>query len=364
MAYFIEKRVGKRGTTYRVQVTISSAGRIVHKESKSFSARREADSWGARQNGALQDALSDQDEHPEVWAKLTGKAATDTVGELISRYQAEYSARYARTVGKDLDLLARSELAKVRVVRMKSSDIVDHIKQRVDGIKDKRGNWIVKPVTPATAANDLIRLQTVLDAAYASWGVPVPHEEMKKARLHCRKERLVGKAKERARLVTDEELNRLCDHFASSRGTIPMVDIVRFAVASARRQDEITQLRWADCDAEKLTGKVPKLKDPGGSRKDVQFKFTQAGWDIAMRQPRVDDRIFPYESRSISSAFTRACKVLGIDSLTFHDLRHRAVTDLFGAGYPVHEVAHFSLHRSWATLKRYMNQTPDQVTLR
>jgi len=83
-----------------------------------------------------------------------------------------------------------------------------------------------------------------------------------------------------------------------------------------------------------------------------------------MRQPRVDDRIFPYESRSISSAFTRACKLLGIKDLTFHDLRHRAVTDLFKAGYAVHEVAHFSLHRSWATLKRYMNQTPDEVVLR
>jgi integrase len=369
LAYFIEKRVGKRATTYRVQVTISSAGRIVHKESKSFPARRAADSWGAARDNELQDALELMVEgDPDEWNKLTGRAnETTTLAEISKRYRTEYSASFGRTVGEDLKLLERSELFRLLpVAKVKASDIVAHVKLRVDGVKHPdRTTFKVAPVSPATAANDLVRLSTLFDAAWASFGIEVPREELEKARIECRKRRLIAKARERDRLVTDDEITTLCEHFeASSRGSIPMRDIVLFAVASARRQDEITQLRWVDCDAVALTGKVPRLKDPGGRRQNVTFKFTREAWDIAMRQPRDQDRIFPYESRSISSAFTRACKVLGIENLTFHDLRHRAVTDLFRAGYPVHEVAHFSLHRSWQTLKRYMNATPDQVVLR
>jgi integrase len=168
-------------------------------------------------------------------------------------------------------------------------------------------------------------------------------------------------------VATDEELVRLCEHFRqSTRADIPMADIVMFAIYSARRQDEITQLRWEDNDPEKLTGIVPRLKDPGGARIDVPFRYTLEAWEIVRRQPKVEGepRIFPYNAKSIGAAFTRACRVLGIEDLRFHDLRHTAVTRLFRRGYQVHEVPAFSLHRSWATLKRYTNITPDQVELR
>ena len=62
----------------------------------------------------------------------------------------------------------------------------------------------------------------------------------------------MAKSKERSRIASDEELGRLCEYFdQGTRGSIPMSDIVMFAVHSARRQDEITQLRWADNDPEK-----------------------------------------------------------------------------------------------------------------
>ena len=204
-----------------------------------------------------------------------------------------------------------------------------------------------------------------MDAAWASFDVPVPREELEKARLECRRRRLVAKSKERNRTATDDELERLCTYFnQANRGWIPMADIVMFAVHSARRQDEITQLRWCDNDSEKLTGVVPRLKDPSGNRIDIPFRYTQEAWDIVQRQPQTDDRIFPYNSRSIGGAFSRTCKVLGIEDLRFHDLRHTAVTRLFKMGYQVHEVPAFSLHRSWVTLKRYTNIKPEEVELR
>ena len=46
--------------------------------------------------------------------------------------------------------------------------------------------------------------------------------------------------------------------------------------------------------------------------------------DTVQRQPQTSDYIFPYNPRSICTAFTRACQVLGILDLTFHEMRHEA----------------------------------------
>ena len=351
VSYYVEKREGKRKTSYRVQIIIKQEGRILHRESRSFSARKEGVSWGARRDKELQKALR---EDSELFSELTRTGPSLTVGELIDRYRKEYSASYGRTVGNDLELLGRSTLATIPVGKLTSGDIVAHVKSRVDG-----------GVAPQTASNDLTRLQTVLDAAWASFDVPVPRQELEKARIECRRRRLVAKSRERSRVATDDELARLCGHFVQgTRGTIPMADIIMFAVYSARRQDEITQLRWVDNDSDKLTGVVPRLKDPSGARMEVPFRYTREAWEIVQRQPNVDERIFPYNPKSISSAFTRACKILGIADLRFHDLRHTSVTWLFKQGYQVHEVPAFSLHRSWATLKRYTNIRPEEIELR
>lgn len=64
-------------------------------------------------------------------------------------------------------------------------------------------------------------------------------------------------------------------------------------------------------------------------------------------------RIFPYSEEAISAAFTRACKVLGIENLHFHDLRHEGVSRLFEMGWDIPRAALVSGHRSWAALQRY-----------
>src|SRR3546814_18025969 len=97
-----------------------------------------------------------------------------------------------------------------------------------------------------------------------------------------------------------------------------------FAIYSARRQEEITKIRRADDDSDRLLGLVRDAKHPtdkdGNHR---QFRYTPAGWYLAQLQP-AGPLAFPYEARSISARFTRACKLLGIEDLHFHDLRHEA----------------------------------------
>ncbi len=80
MSLYIEKREGKRKTSYRAQVIIKEKGRIVHREGRTFSRRREADSWGSRRDNELKKALDDR----ETFDRLTG-AAPNTLGDLITR---------------------------------------------------------------------------------------------------------------------------------------------------------------------------------------------------------------------------------------------------------------------------------------
>jgi len=62
---------------------------------------------------------------------------------------------------------------------------------------------------------------------------------------------------------------------------------------------------------------------------------------------------------SVGTAFTRACHLLGIKDLRFHDLRREATSRLFERGYQIHERAPFTLHESWNELKRYTNLRPE-----
>jgi integrase len=78
--------------------------------------------------------------------------------------------------------------------------------------------------------------------------------------------------------------------------------------------------------------------------------------------PEAGPEIFPASADAISAAFTRACKLLGIDDLHFHDLRHDGISRLFEMGWTIPHAAAVSGHRSWSSLKRYthLRQTGDK----
>src|SRR3546814_3693304 len=74
---------------------------------------------------------------------------------------------------------------------------------------------------------------------------------------------LIAKSRQRDRRPTPDEIRRLLDHFDHNRYlVIPMGRIVRFALASAMRQEEISRIRWSDVDVEQRIVLVRERKDP------------------------------------------------------------------------------------------------------
>jgi integrase len=223
---------------------------------------------------------------------------------------------------------------------------------------------------PVTLGIDLAYIKTIMVHAAAVHGIAISAESVDLARVALKRLHLVGKAKSRHRRPDPDEIDRLLDYFENNpRQVIPMGRIVRFAIATAMRQEEICRIRLPDVDGKTRTVVVRDRKDPrekeGNDQKVPLLTATgYDAWAIVQEQRRSTnsiDRVFPYNSRSVGTAFRRACKELGIKDLRFHDLRHEAATRLFEAGYSIERVALVTGHRDWKILKRYTNLRPEEL---
>jgi len=338
--YIITPREG----AFRAQVRVKVRGKVVHAETRSFQKRTAAEAWAKRR------VLELEEQTP---AEM--QAGRLTVSDMIGRYLKEYAdlADFGRTKRAALGGLQRSGLGPVTLAQLTSARLVQHVIDRRNA-----------GAGPATAMNDLIWLGVVAKVARASWALPVDLQAIEDATRHCRAQRLVAKARRRTRRPTADELSRLSDYFLSrdGRAEIPMHDVMWFAVHSSRREAEIASILWADNVDAEHTGLVRDAKHPTMKKGNHRvFKYTREAWEIVQRQPKVDARIFPFNAKSIGTAFTRACKVLEIPDLHFHDLRHEATSRLFERGHSIVEVQQFTLHESWDVLKRYVQLRPGQV---
>jgi integrase len=332
-------------TRYTAVVRIRRGTTVLHQESRTFTHRTAALSWAKHREVAL--------ENPAELTRL--RVSTPTLAELIRWYidTFETISRWQRSKQTHLEFLERHPLGKTIAHTLTAADLIRHVQSRR---KDGAG--------PATVINDLIWIGVVLRAARSVRELPVKPDIVQQARTACGELRLIGKPRKRTRRPTAEELARLREHFKGRdrRAQIPMEVVMDFAITSARRESEICRLEWRDNDETKRTGLVRDAKHPTGKEGNHRrFKYTPEAWALASGQPRASAYIFPYDPKSVGAAFTRACHLLGIQDLRFHDLRHEATSRLFERGYQIHEVAQFTLHESWNELKRYTNLKPENL---
>jgi integrase len=225
---------------------------------------------------------------------------------------------------------------------------------------------------PVTIGMDIGIIRLVLSHAAAVHGLPVKVEPIDLARIALKRLGLIGKGQERDRRPTQDELDRLIAHFdANPRQIAPIGRIIHFAVAMAMRQEEICRMSWSDLESRTRMLRIRDRKDPRqkeGNNQRIPL-FAASGydaWAIVEEQRSFrnngDDRIFPFNGRSVGSAFRRGCADLSIYDLHFHDLRHEGTSRLFEAGFTIEQVALVTGHKDWKMLKRYTHLKPDAFT--
>jgi integrase len=149
-----------------------------------------------------------------------------------------------------------------------------------------------------------------------------------------------------------------------------MSRIVKFAIATAMRQEEICRVTWDDLNTRTKMLLIRDRKDPREKKGNDQRipLLSVSGYDAvalieAQRELRTnaDDRIFPFNHRSAGTAFRRACQDLKIEDLHFHDLRHEGTSRLFEAGFAIEQVSLVTGHKDWKMLRRYTHLKPESL---
>lgn len=224
---------------------------------------------------------------------------------------------------------------------------------------------------PVTLAMDLGAIRLVIGHAAAVHGIEVSVEAVQLARLALKQLGLIGKGNERDRRPTEEELAVLFAQFDSNeRQLIPMSRIIKFAIATAMRQEEIFRVTWNDLNTRTKMLTIRDRKDPRNKKGNDQRipLLAVSGYDAMalieeQRSARsnADDRIFPYVHKSAGTAFTRATRDLKIENLHFHDLRHEGTSRLFEAGFSIQQVALVTGHKDWKMLRRYTHLKPEAL---
>jgi integrase len=332
MGTIIQRKRGDGTTGYMAQVRIKQKGKIIHAETKTFDRKQAASAWIARRETELRE--------PGALERI--KAVDPTLGKVIDRYIAESKRDIGRTKTQVLRTIKTFDIAEMKSSTITSADIVAF----AQSLK----------VAPQTVGNYLSHLAAIFAVARPAWGYPLDREAMKDAFVVARRLGLTAKGGRRERRPTLEELDRLMEHFGTVKArrpdAVPMQRIIPFAIFSTRRQEEIVRIRWDHYDSNRVM--VRDMKHPGDKAgNDVWCDLPPEASAIIESMSRCDERIFPYSTDAISAAFTRACHVLGIEDLHFHDLRHDGVSRLFEMGRTIPQAASISGHRSWSSLQRY-----------
>ena len=337
MGSIIERKRKDGSISHRAQIVIKSKGRIVHQESSTFDRSTTAKAWLKRRERELA--------APGALDSVRRKSGT--VGDVIGDY--------LRATGEEIGRTKSQVLKKVRDEFLISEIPCDELRPR--DITDFARS-LSKGRSPATVQNYLSHLNAVLSIARTAWDYEMDRDVVQDGITAARHLKLAGKSKSRTRRPTLDEIGRILAHFVEAnqrdRRSLPMHAVVTFALFSSRRQDEITRITWEDFHEADMTQLVRDMKHPGQKEgNDVRCEVPPEALRAMRLLPSRKGKIFPYNSDTISRRFTDACKLLEIDDLRFHDLRHEAISRLFEMGRTIPQAAAVSGHRSWQSLQRY-----------
>ncbi len=285
-----------------------------------------------------------------------------TFGQLIDLHIEDMSAvnrAPRRSKAATLSLLKR-QLGSCNMLQLDRERLIRFGRQRAD-----------QGAGPVTLGIDVGMVKLVLTHAAAIHGLTVRPDQIDLARIALKRLGLIGQGRERDRRPSQEELDALISGFENNpRQLTPIGRIIRFAVATGMRQDEIMRVVWQDVDVRTRMLTIRDRKDPREKKgNDQRIPLFAAcgydGWAILEEQrlasSNQDGRIFPYNGRSVGTVFHRACDQLEIIDLNFHDLRHEATSRLFEAGLAIEQVALVTGHKDWKMLKRYTHLKPEAL---
>ena len=317
----IRKRTGPRGKpVWQAQIIRLGFKPQYH----TFDTKGEAEAWARR-------AESEMD--AGAWHDRTEGDRT-SLADALNRYGLEVTPRKAPATAQreilKIKRMRRCSLAPIALSRLTGKDVAEYIRER-EGQR----------VKSATVLSELATISHLYTVARSAWGMPylvnpVPLAKAAKPKIPRGRER---------RLVGDEE-----EHLLAAASP-EFGSVIRFTLATAMRRGEIADMRWEHVDLKRRAILLPKTKNEDART----VPLSPVALEILQALPRrIDGSVFGMTSNAISAAWKRAVKKTGIKGLTFHDLRHEAISRLFeDTDLDMMEIRAISGHRTLQMLARY-----------
>ncbi|NOI32179.1 site-specific integrase [Vibrio coralliilyticus] len=350
-SFSIKKRTLRSGESrFTVDIIVKKNSAIIHRESKTFRKKELARTYGNKRVRELEDPYSQQQKSVPIYV-------------LLDRFMEEPDLwdKTGRTKQYVIKMLRDCDIAKVESNRLRTSDLIQHCKNRK-----------AAGAGGATIYHDIAYLRSVMKKAKPVFNISSNYQIFEEAVPVLTDMELISKSQKRTRRPTSEELVRLREGLAkresfrpNGKTRIPFTDILEFSILTCMRIGEVCKIRWDDLDETNRTVVVRDRKDPRKkSGNHMLVPLLGESFDIAMRQPRKSERIFPCNERSVSAGFQRVRNELGIEDLRYHDLRREGASRLFEKGYSIEEVAQVTGHRNLNLLWQVYTQINPQFLIK
>jgi integrase len=239
-----------------------------------------------------------------------------------------------------INAFLRNELANKRLSDLTPEGFARYRDQRL------------KLVRAATISRELGLVQRILEVAKIEWSVPLGDNPIKAIRKPK-----ADKARERR--LQNNEWERLIEASRRSRNSL-LLPLAKLALATGMRRGELLNARWGDINWLASTLHIPHTKtgEPRTIPLSEQAKRVLATLAIDWSE---DAKIVPLSAEAAKLGWARLTRRAKINNLTFHDLRHEAVSRFFEQGLTVPEVALISGHRDPRMLFRYTHLKAEDV---
>ena len=189
---------------------------------------------------------------------------------------------------------------------------------------------------------DLVLLRHAWNMARIEWGWPIGDNPLTLIRMPKN-----NPPRERRLRLGEYELLKSKAQGSRASYLWPVIEV---AIETAMRRGEILGLEWENIDWINKRALLPLTKN-GCPRWVPLSKKVIA---ILRQVPRSSNLVFPVSDVAFRQAWDRLRKRAQIYDLTFHDLRHEALSKKFEDGLSIPQVMSISGHKTASQLFRYI----------
>jgi len=324
--------IQKRGGVFRVRINRKGYSTL----SKTFTTRHEALKWARNTETRI-----DEGRIKPAGAQAIRTVEGTTFGEACAHYERTHT-RFKKN--------HRSEALILKALTNRFGELpVNRIGQ--PQIAQLRDELLHKGRSGTTVAHYLNAVSKVFEAMKTEWALDIANPVSGVKRPRPNPPRVVR--------LSHEAIDALLQ--ACEAASEPLLaPIVRVALETGMRRGEILNLQWRDIDHERRRIYVNRSKN-GLARCIPASRRVLEVFDTV---PKAHEScVFPIGAESMRKHYERAVRRAKAQwschdtnpfvTLTFHDLRHQALSQLSDRGLNVIELAEISGHKTIQMLKRY-----------